>query len=172
LTHKEVNESIDHAIDDEDENMTVLEKIIRFFRLFSIKRVIPFNSLFRWYWDVAIIAFALWVCFTTPLDIAFEPMTFRYKNTIAFNEFIDVMFIADIFLNFRTTISDFITGDEVTDSKQIAMKYLKGQFIFDLIAAIPMDLILAPNKGLGEDYAGGSSGGHRILGGSATAASA
>jgi hypothetical protein len=48
----------------------------------------------------------------------------------------------DIIFNFRTTIADFITGDEIRDSKTIAIKYLKGQFFIDLIAAIPMDLIL------------------------------
>jgi hypothetical protein len=43
--------------------------------------------------------------------------------------------------NFRTTISDFITGDEVTDSKKIAINYLKNRFILDLIAAIPFEMI-------------------------------
>jgi hypothetical protein len=47
----------------------------------------------------------------------------------------------DMIFNFRTTISDFITGDEVTDSKKIAINYLKGRFIFDLIAAIPFEMI-------------------------------
>ena len=43
--------------------------------------------------------------------------------------------------NFRTTISDFITGDEVTDSKKIAINYLKSRFILDLIATIPFEMI-------------------------------
>jgi hypothetical protein len=51
------------------------------------------------------------------------------------------VFILDMIFNFRTTISDFITGDEVTDSKKIAINYLKGRFILDLIAAIPFEMI-------------------------------
>ena len=47
----------------------------------------------------------------------------------------------DVFFNFRTTIQDFITGDEITDGKIIATSYLKGRFILDLIAAIPFELI-------------------------------
>jgi hypothetical protein len=79
-------------------------------------------------------------------------------------------------LNFRTTKSDFITGDEITDSKEIAINYLKGRFIIDLIAAIPMDIILAGNQVLDSDYMdsshpSSSSAAHRILGGSAAGAS-
>jgi len=52
-----------------------------------------------------------------------------------------VVFILDILFNFRTTISDFITGEEVTDSKKIAVNYIKGRFLLDLLAAIPFEMI-------------------------------
>lgn len=78
------------------------------------------------YWDFIIIALGLWVCFTTPLDVAFDPISFKQKKFVFFNQFIDVLFIIDIILNFRTSISNFITGDEISDSKTIAYKYLKG----------------------------------------------
>jgi hypothetical protein len=83
--------------------------------------VIPFNSKYRMYWDFFIIALSLWVCFTTPLDIAFEPLTFKLSYIILFNKIIDILFILDIVINFRTSIADFITGDEITDSKTIAI---------------------------------------------------
>jgi hypothetical protein len=65
------------------------------------------------------------------------------------NMIIDVIFIVDILMNFRTSIADFITGDEIFEQKTIATRYLKGQFIIDLIGAIPMDLILkiSSNRG-------------------------
>jgi hypothetical protein len=47
----------------------------------------------------------------------------------------------DIALNFRTTIYDFITGQEITDTSKIARKYLLGRFFFDLIAAIPFEFL-------------------------------
>jgi hypothetical protein len=113
----------------------------------------------------------------TPFDIAFEPLTFKYKNWLAFNIFIDVIFVVDIVLNFRTTKSDVITEDEITNSKEIAINYLKGRFIIDLISAIPMDIILAGNKLLDVDYmdnghSSSSSAPHRILGETAAGASA
>jgi hypothetical protein len=58
-----------------------------------------------------------------------------------FNYLCDALFIIDIFLNFRTTISDFITGNEITSSKRIAIAYLKGRFLLDLISAIPFEII-------------------------------
>lgn len=93
------------------------------------------------------------------------------RHSVFFNEMIDILFILDIIFNFRTTISDFITGDEITDSKTIALKYLKGQFLIDIIAAIPMDLIMGVTAA-GLDVKNTDSSAHRILYGSAAAASA
>jgi hypothetical protein len=67
------------------------------------------------------------------------------------NMIIDVIFIVDILMNFRTSIADFITGDEIFEQKTIATRYLKGQFIIDLIGAIPMDLILKISSNRGEN---------------------
>ena len=64
-----------------------------------------------------IILLSLWICFTLPLDIAFEPATFNSRIYTIFNYTTDALFALDIIFNFRTTISDFITGDEITDSK-------------------------------------------------------
>ena len=65
-----------------------------------------------------------------------QTQTYRSINYI-----FDVVFILDILFNFRTTISDFITGEEITDSKKIAMNYIKGRFFLDLLAAIPFEMI-------------------------------
>jgi hypothetical protein len=53
-----------------------------------------------------------------------------------------VLFGLDIFLNFRTTIVNDLTEEEIVDSKEIARVYLKGRFIIDLIAFIPFDGIV------------------------------
>jgi hypothetical protein len=84
---------------------------------------------------------SLWICFTLPLDIAFEPEGFKNDAYAIFNYLTDAIFLIDIVFNFRTTIQDFITGNEITDSKQIAMKYIKGRFFFDLLAAVPFEFI-------------------------------
>ena len=74
---------------------------------------------FRTSWDVLVIILSVWICLTQPFDIAFEPEIFKTNQYSSFNYFTDGVFIFDIFLNFRTTISDFITGEEITDKKKI-----------------------------------------------------
>lgn len=53
----------------------------------------------------------------------------------------DVTFIIDILINFRTTYVN--AADEVeSDPAKIALHYLRGWFVIDLVAAIPFDLLL------------------------------
>ena len=54
---------------------------------------------------------------------------------------LDIMFVADILINFRTTyISD---GEIITDPRKIALNYARGWFIIDAVAAIPFDLLFS-----------------------------
>ena len=53
---------------------------------------------------------------------------------------VDVMFIADILINFRTTYLH--NGEVITDPQKIAINYVKGWFLIDAVAAIPFDLLL------------------------------
>jgi hypothetical protein len=96
---------------------------------------------FRTTWDVMVIILSIWICITQPFDVAFEPETFKSKAYYGFNYFTDAIFIFDIILNFRTTISDFITGVEIMNQRKIAKKYIYGRFFLDLIAAIPFELL-------------------------------
>jgi hypothetical protein len=54
---------------------------------------------------------------------------------------VDVTFIVDILINFRTTYVN--RNDEVVSHpRKIAIHYLRGWFVIDLVAAIPFDLLL------------------------------
>jgi len=88
-----------------------------------------------------VILLSLWICFILPFEVAFEPSSLQTQTYRSINYIFDVVFILDILFNFRTTISDFITGEEITDSKKIAMNYIKGRFFLDLLAAIPFEMI-------------------------------
>ena len=57
---------------------------------------------------------------------------------------VDVAFLLDILICFRTTFMDD-TGKEVYDNKLIAMQYLKGSFIIDFVAGLPIEY-LTPGK--------------------------
>lgn len=58
------------------------------------------------------------------------------------NWFIDIFFLLDILINFRTTINDEKTGEEISSPAKIAMHYLKGKFFIDLLASIPFDFFV------------------------------
>jgi potassium voltage-gated channel Eag-related subfamily H member 2 len=62
---------------------------------------------------------------------------FFFSHKIA----VDVTFVIDILINFRTT---FVNGQDevVSHPGRIAIHYLTGWFLIDLVAAIPFDLLL------------------------------
>jgi hypothetical protein len=53
----------------------------------------------------------------------------------------DLFFFLDILVAFRTTFADMETGEEVFNSKQAAMSYLKSRFIIDFVSTVPVDTI-------------------------------
>ena len=66
--------------------------------------------------------------------------TTRADPLVIIDLLVDLMFIADILINFRTTYLH--NGEVVTNQKKIAINYVKGWFVIDTIAAIPFDLLL------------------------------
>ena len=56
-----------------------------------------------------------------------------------FNGFIDVFFLSDVVINFRTSFVDPVSAEEITDCKRIAIQYLKTRFMVDFVASIPFD---------------------------------
>ena len=55
---------------------------------------------------------------------------------------IRTFFISDILLNFRTSFVNK-KGEVVSDPKSIAVNYMRGWFLLDLVAALPFDLVYA-----------------------------
>lgn len=66
----------------------------------------------------------------------------RYSDPLTVIDLIvDIMFIVDILINFRTTYVN--KNDEVvSDPGKIMVHYFKGWFLIDVVAAIPFDLLL------------------------------
>jgi hypothetical protein len=65
-------------------------------------------------------AISLWNVFSLPVDIAFEPPLLQTFANAFINHIIDLMFLIDILLNFRTTIINEATGIEIVEPKAIA----------------------------------------------------
>jgi len=134
----------------DDENFRVLHKQfkkmeleeqdkIKIFELYILRQDHPYHIR----WDLFIILLAIWNSYSIPVDVAFEPEIFRNPSMVLINYLIDIMFLMDIILNFRTSFQD-LNGDEVIIPKDIAINYItEGRFFIDVVSTIPFELIMA-----------------------------
>uniref|UniRef100_A0A915B336 Cyclic nucleotide-binding domain-containing protein n=2 Tax=Parascaris univalens TaxID=6257 RepID=A0A915B336_PARUN len=104
-------------------------------------------SPFKAVWDWIILLLVIYTAIFTPYVAAFllrEDSTrkTRFSEPLEIIDLIvDIMFIVDIIINFRTTYVN--ENDEVVSHPgKIAIHYFKGWFIIDMIAAVPFDLLL------------------------------
>ncbi|XP_015836380.1 potassium voltage-gated channel unc-103 isoform X4 [Tribolium castaneum] len=106
-------------------------------------------SPFKAVWDWIILILVMYTAIFTPYVAAFllnEPDNNRKNKKygedpiVIIDLIVDVTFIIDILINFRTT---YVSGNDeiVSDPVRIAIHYLKGWFFIDLVAAVPFDLL-------------------------------
>ena len=68
------------------------------------------------------------------------PDIFGSPLVITFDQIVNLIFLADILIRFRTTFIHPVTGEEVIDSNLIAERYLKGKnFIIDVLSTVPLN---------------------------------
>ena len=79
-----------------------------------------------------------------PFNVAFKTHDHTLQFMIA-DIIIELFFIADIVINFRTTYIDKKSGRIITQTKLIAMHYLKGWFIIDFLPALPFEALYFAN---------------------------
>ncbi|OWF53455.1 Potassium voltage-gated channel subfamily H member 7 [Mizuhopecten yessoensis] len=124
------------------------------------KFIILHYSPFKAVWDWIILFLVLYTAVLTPYVVCFllnqdetrmklnRDAASRLQNAetskadplVLIDLIVDLMFIADILINFRTTYLH--DGEVVVDPQKIAVNYVKGWFVIDTIAAIPFDLLL------------------------------
>lgn len=121
---------------------------------FTILHYSPFKAV----WDWLILILVIYTAIFTPYVAAFLLNDPTYKSNDEDNPYgryqdpltiidliVDIMFIIDILINFRTTYVN--KNDEVVShSGKIAVHYFKGWFLIDVVAAIPFDLLLFGSK--------------------------
>ncbi|KAH9518364.1 Potassium voltage-gated channel sub H member 6 [Bulinus truncatus] len=117
---------------------------------FTLLHYSPFKAV----WDWIILLLVIYTAIFTPYAAAFllseekklnersATIRERYSEPLTIIDLIvDIMFIVDIFINFRTTYVN--KNDEVVSHPgKIAVHYFKGWFLIDVVAAIPFDLLL------------------------------
>ncbi|XP_056007213.1 potassium voltage-gated channel subfamily H member 6-like isoform X12 [Ostrea edulis] len=120
---------------------------------FTILHYSPFKAV----WDWIILLLVIYTAIFTPYSAAFvlseekkkpsnDSIQSRYSDPLTIIDLIvDIMFIVDILINFRTTYVN--KNDEVvSDPGKIMVHYFKGWFLIDVVAAIPFDLLLFGSK--------------------------
>ncbi|KAI8116740.1 Potassium voltage-gated channel subfamily H member 3 [Lucilia cuprina] len=110
--------------------------------------ILPHYGVFKGFWDWIILVSTFYVAILVPYNAAFAKAD---RQTMVSDVIVEALFIVDILLNFRTTFVS-TKGEVVSDSKMIAINYLKGWFVVDLLAALPFDHLYASNLYNGEIF--------------------
>lgn len=84
---------------------------------------------------------ALYNCFSVPIKVVFQPPVMYQGIPSVIDQVIDILFSFDILIGFRMAYYDH-KGDEHTTSRMMALNYIKNEFIIDLLATFPFDLIV------------------------------
>ena len=82
--------------------------------------MISVNNKLRMNWDLLIIILALYNCVMIPLNVAFNVELELSDGLGGLERLIDVLFVLDIVLNFRTTFVNPKTNIEIADNKRVA----------------------------------------------------
>ncbi|KAI2648741.1 Potassium voltage-gated channel subfamily H member 2 [Labeo rohita] len=108
-------------------------------------------SPFKAVWDWLILLLVIYTAILTPYSAAFllnsdddgsvQNCSYSCSPLNVVDLIVDIMFIIDIIINFRTTYVN--ANDEVVSHPlRIAVHYFKGWFLIDMVAAIPFDLLI------------------------------
>uniref|UniRef100_A0A8D0CXM5 Potassium voltage-gated channel subfamily H member 2 n=1 Tax=Sander lucioperca TaxID=283035 RepID=A0A8D0CXM5_SANLU len=108
-------------------------------------------SPFKAVWDWLILLLVIYTAILTPYSAAFllndqeevakQNCGYSCSPLNVVDLIVDIMFIIDILINFRTTYVN--ANDEVVSHPvRIAVHYFKGWFLIDMVAAIPFDLLI------------------------------
>ncbi|XP_025900385.1 potassium voltage-gated channel subfamily H member 4 [Nothoprocta perdicaria] len=104
-------------------------------------------SVFKALWDWLILLATFYVAVTVPYNVCFtgtEESASAARSTIVSDIAVEMLFIVDIVLNFRTTYVSQ-SGQVVYEPRCICLHYVATWFFVDLIAALPFDLLYVFN---------------------------
>ena len=90
----------------ESKNQVIIKKQRKCFMIQS-------RSKLRIRWDLFVMLLATWNLFYVPYSVAFDSYIFSPLVADIMNWFIDIFFMLDILVNFRTTILNESTGEEI-----------------------------------------------------------
>ena len=117
------------------------------------------ESTFSMFWDVALVLMLLFVTWTVPLRVCFEIDIELWSPAFFVDLVVDLFFVADVFINCRTTYFD-ANGFRETRPKEIFKNYLRSWFAVDVFSCLPFgyvqyfmtDEVAASAAGQGDPY--------------------
>ena len=92
------------------------------------------------YWNNFVIILAMYNSLLIPLQIFYGVQGHSYIRGYAItfvDATVDLFFLIDIIIRFRTSFLDPKQSVEVNDPHKIASRYLRGPFAIDLISSVP-----------------------------------
>jgi len=84
-------------------------------------------------WDCFVLLLLLYLIIMVPMGLAFGEAVAN-----SFDHIIDYFFLIDVLLNFRTTYVNS-AGKRIASCKQIALHYMRGWFLLDILSSLPLD---------------------------------
>jgi hypothetical protein len=104
------------------------------------------SSKFKRIWDFIIYFFTSYSLFFIPIDASFNKDCFLDDITILLVKNLDmamvIFFAFDIFIKFLMPVMN-LKGELSTNLEEIATTYIKSDFIFDVLSAMPFNLLVA-----------------------------
>lgn len=91
-------------------------------------------------WDTLQLLLLLLVCYYVPLRTGFDVAVELWSYEFWQDAFIDLYFIADVIVQFRTAYWN-ASGVLVVDIRDIRRKYLKGWFLIDFVCVLPLGYV-------------------------------
>lgn len=102
--------------------------------------IFSYSSAFIKYWNYAVIVLAIYNSITIPISIFYAEdghSMFRGALSGFMDAIVDLIFLVDVIVTFRTTYLDTTKGCEETDTHKIGMTYLRGSFTIDFASSVP-----------------------------------
>jgi ankyrin repeat protein/CRP-like cAMP-binding protein len=90
-------------------------------------------------WDSLMAALILFTATVTIYEISF--LEIKFDAMFGINRFVDLCFFIDIILQFRRPYFIRKTNTWIYNQKRIAMHYIRGWFLIDVVSATPMDVV-------------------------------
>jgi Ca2+-binding EF-hand superfamily protein len=99
------------------------------------------DSSFSAVWDLSSILFLVYVSVSVPLRACFEMEVSLGSFEFFIDNIVDMYFIVDVVLNFRTAYREDANGYLEDRPRNIAKNYLSGWFSVDVVSCIPVQYI-------------------------------